>query len=123
MKTDFSINLYYQYFYCLCLRDSAVSIHYYNSFVDRHASKRYGPHPTPTPSPYIPMNVMSGLPLGSRAGLGPLSHYVYNEWRYCHPLRTEAAGLSLPLSFILVAALYLAELCHGGLAASLCRSL
>lgn len=71
MKTGFSINPYRQYFYCLCLRDSAVSVHYHNSFVDSHTSKRCGP-PTPTPSPYIPMNVMSGLALGSRAGLGPL---------------------------------------------------
>ena len=52
MKTGFSINPYRQYFYCLCLRDSAVSVHYHNSFVDSHTSKRCGP-PTPTPSPSI----------------------------------------------------------------------
>ena len=49
---------------------------------------------TPTPSPYIPMNVMSGLPLGGRAGLGPLSHCVYNSWWYCHPLRMRLQGFS-----------------------------
>ena len=67
MKTDFSINPHCYYFYCICLRASAVNIHYHNSFVDSHASQRCGP---PAP-PHIPMNVMSGLPLGGRAGLGP----------------------------------------------------
>lgn len=41
-----------------------------------------------------PWTWWQGCPLGSRAGLSPPSHYVYNECWYRHPLkRREAAGL------------------------------
>lgn len=120
MKTDFSVNPYY--FHCVYLRESALNIHRHNSFVNRHTPKRCGPRPPPQ-SPYTPMNVIMGLPLGEQSW--PWSPFpLCLQWVVILSSSENwgLQGFSFPLSSIFVAALCLVgELCDGGLAASLYR--
>lgn len=96
MKDDFSSPYY---LYCIYVKDSAISIHCHNSFVNRHTLKRCG-H-THIALTYIHECCDRNCTWGSKAGLSLHSHDVSNEWWCCYPLkRTRAMVLFFAISSI-----------------------